>query len=178
MDGQRIPSTEANHRADESANVVPRWVRIGSFVTVGLPNVVTGLWAVVAPRHWFDHFPGFGPLLVAAEPPFNAHLATDAGVGFLALGLAVVVAALLARSHLLAGALAISFVGAVPHLAYHLLNPAPGLTDAENAMSSMSLAFGVVLLAVFAWGALRRRDGQHFRQMPDMQAKSPGTRSG
>jgi len=33
------------------------------------------------------------PRLVAAEPPYNAHLATDAGAGLLASGLVLLVAA-------------------------------------------------------------------------------------
>ena len=40
-----------------------------------------GLWAVLAPERWYDDFPGFDPRLVSAEPPYNAHLVTDAGPG-------------------------------------------------------------------------------------------------
>ena len=56
-----------------------RWVRLGMVVTLAVPQLVTGLWAVIATRNWFERFPGVDPRLVAAEPPFNAHLATDAG---------------------------------------------------------------------------------------------------
>jgi hypothetical protein len=62
---------------------VADWVRLG-LVALAVPQVVTGTWALVDASHWFDHFPGFDPRLAAAEPPFNAHLATDAGAGFLA----------------------------------------------------------------------------------------------
>lgn len=132
---------------------LPRWVRVGSIVTISVPQLATGAWAVVAPQHWFDHFPGLGPMLVAAEPPFNAHLASDAGAGFLASGVAVAVAATLGRRLLLMFALGMYAVGALPHVLYHAINPAPRLSDAENFVSVMLLATGLVAAAVLAWSA-------------------------
>lgn len=118
-----------------------------------MPQLVTGGWAVVAPHHWFDHFPGLGPLLVAAEPPYNAHLASDAGAGLLTAGLAVLVAALLGRRLLLIFALGMYATGVVPHVLYHALNPAPGLSDTGNIVSVLTLAGGLAAAAVFARGA-------------------------
>jgi len=60
---------------------------------IGVPQVVIGLWALAAPKSWFDSFPGFAPRVVAAEPPYNEHLASDVGAGFLATGVVLVVAA-------------------------------------------------------------------------------------
>ena len=131
----------------------PRWVRVGSILAIATPQLVTGAWAVVAPHHWFDHFPGIGPQLVAAEPPYNAHLASDAGAGFLAAGLAVAVAALLGRRILLIFALGLYATGVVPHVVYHTLNPAPGLSDSENIVSVLMLASGLVAAIVLAWGS-------------------------
>ena len=45
------------------------------------------------PRRCCPRFPGWDPRLVAAEPPFNEHLAGDAGAGFLATGAIVLLAA-------------------------------------------------------------------------------------
>lgn len=134
---------------------LPRWVRVGSIVTIAVPQLATGAWAVVAPHHWFDHFPGLGPMLVAAEPPFNAHLASDAGAGFLAAGVAVAVAAALGRRLLLLFALGIYAVGTLPHVRYHAMNPAPLLSDAENFFSLVMLATGLALAAMLAWGTWR-----------------------
>ena len=131
----------------------PRWVRVGSILAIATPQLVTGGWAVVEPHHWFDHFPGIGPQLVAAEPPYNAHLASDAGAGFLAAGLAVAVAALLGRRILLIFALGLYATGVVPHVVYHTLNPAPGLSDSENIVSVLMLASGLVAAIVLAWGS-------------------------
>ncbi len=61
-------------------------------VFLAVPQLVTGAWAILRPAGWFADFPGIGPALVAAEPPFNRHLATDAGAGFLAIGVCLAVA--------------------------------------------------------------------------------------
>ena len=126
-----------------------RWVRV-ALVALAVPNVVTGLWAVVAPAGWYERFPGWDPRLIAAEPPFNAHLATDAGAGLLASGVVLLVAAWLAdrRSVLLGLAAFATF--AVPHAAYHVLNPAPGLDGAENLQNSVLLAATVGAVGAIA----------------------------
>lgn len=134
---------------------VPTWVRLG-LVALAVPQLVTGAWAVLSPRHWFDRFPGFDPRLVAAEPPYNAHLATDAGAGFLATGVVLVGAALWYHRHAVTLALVTYLAFAVPHLAYHAANPAPGLTGAENALNVAALAVGAAFPLVLLWGAHHR----------------------
>lgn len=137
--------------------IVPTWIRI-ALVALGLPNAAAGLWAVLAPESWFDRFPGWDPRLVAAEPPFNAHLATDAGAGLLASGVALLVAAWFAdRRSVLLGVLAFAAF-AVPHAAYHVLNPAPGLTNAEDVQNAVLLVFTVVAAVVLVAFTVRRRD--------------------
>lgn len=134
---------------------VPTWVRAG-LVALGLPTAAAGLWAVLSPRGWFEDFPGWDPRLVAAEPPFNAHLATDAGAGILASGVVLLAAAWLAdrRSVRLATVAFAAF--AVPHTAYHALNPAPGLTSAEDAQNVAVLVFTVVVAVALFVGAGRQ----------------------
>jgi hypothetical protein len=134
--------------------VVPGWVRIG-LVVLGGPNVVAGLWAIVAPRNWFDHFPGWDPRLVAAEPPFNSHLAVDAGAGLFASGVVLLAAAWLADRRSVTLALLAFTAFAAPHAVYHSLNPAPGLSTAEDVVNAAVLVF-VVAAAVALWaGSLR-----------------------
>ncbi|MGI8940040.1 MAG: hypothetical protein ACR2JF_17860 [Iamia sp.] len=136
---------------------VPLWVRL-ALLALGLPNVVTGLWAVVAPLGWYDQFPGFDPRLISAEPPYNAHLATDAGAGLLASGVVLLLGAWLADARSVQLALAAFATFAVPHAAYHVLNPAPGLTTAEDVQNAALLVFTVVAtVGLFVAARLSRR---------------------
>lgn len=139
---------------------VATWVR----VLVGLlavPQLVTGLWAAVSPRGWYDTFPGFGPMLVAADPPFNAHLASDAAAGFVATGVVLVLAAIWGERRGIQLALAGLTAFAAIHLYYHAAHPAPGLTDAENTGSLIALvASAAIPVALLLATGLTRKDAQ------------------
>jgi len=130
----------------------PLWVRIG-LVAVGLPNALAGLWGVLSPDGFYDNFPGWDPRLVAAEPPFNAHLAADAGAGLLASGVVLLAAAWLADRRSVRLALVAFAVFAVPHAAYHAFNPAPGLSRAEDGLNVAFLSFAVLAATVLFVGA-------------------------
>lgn len=143
------------NQTTSNASVVG-WVRIG-LVALGLPNALAGLWAVLAPKGWYDNFPGWDPRLVAAEPPFNAHLATDAGAGLLASGVVLLVATWLADRRSVQLALVAFLAFAVPHTGYHALNPAPGLTSAEDARNVATLVFTVLVVIALLFGTNRRR---------------------
>ena len=135
---------------------VPTWVRLVLAIPLAMPQMIIGVWAIVAPQNWFDRFPGVDPRLVAAEPPFNQHLATDVGAGFLTTGVALIVAAALARRSGVYVALA-AFVGlALPHVLYHLAHSAPALSGAENVLNVALLSSGLVWAAIAAWGARPR----------------------
>ena len=134
---------------------VPQWVRLGLVVALALPQLAVGLWAVLDPSGWFADFPGVDPRLVAAEPPFNQHLATDAGAGFLCTGVALVAAAAWRRRSGVLVALATLVAFAVPHLAYHVSHPSDLLTSGEDAMNVAVLTLPLVLAAVFAVATVR-----------------------
>ena len=155
MDDGIVRTSSNDERVPTVDERVPRWVRVAMLVVIAVPQVVTGAWAVLAPHHWFDHFPGLGPLLVAAEPPFNAHLATDAGAGFLATGVAVAAAALLARRQLVLLALGTFLVAVAPHVVYHAAHFAPGLSDGENVVNVGMLAFSAVTAVALLWASWR-----------------------
>lgn len=126
-----------------SSRVVPTWVRL-ALVALSVPSVLTGAWAVLAPRGWFDDFPGFDPRLVAAEPPFNEHLVTDAGAGLLASGIVLLVAAYLADGRSVRLGLVANATFVIPHSLWHSLNPSDPLTDAENLQNAGLLVFNAV----------------------------------
>ena len=135
------------------------WVRIG-LVVIGLPNAFAGLWAVLSPEGWYDNFPGWDPRLVSAEPPFNAHLATDAGSGLLASGLVLLAAAWLADRRSVQLAVVAFLAFAIPHAGYHALNPAPGLTSSEDTQNVITLVFTVVVGIALFVGSARARSGE------------------
>ena len=134
----------------------PVWVRVGMVVALALPQLAVGLWAVLAPESWYEDFPGIDPRLVAAEPPFNRHLATDAGAGFLCTGVALLLAAWWGRRQVVLLALATFAAFAVPHLAYHAGHPSDLLSSGEDAANVVILSGPVVLAAVFARASARR----------------------
>jgi hypothetical protein len=134
---------------------VARWVRLGVAVILAGPQLVIGVWAELAPKSFFESFPGVDPRLVAAEPPYNEHLMTDVGAGFLATGIVLLAAAIWANRAAMRMALLAFVAFTVPHVLYHATHPADALSTGENALNAMSLASGLVWAAVFAW-ALRR----------------------
>jgi len=137
--------------------LVTRWVRIGMVVGLAVPQLLVGLWAMLAPHHWYENFPGVHPHLIAAEPPYNAHLATDAGIGFFCTAVALIAAAAFGRRSGVYVALLAYGAFAVPHVLYHALHPAPALSGTEGVTNVLFLLSGVALAALFAWGATDRR---------------------
>ena len=131
---------------------VPTWTPIVLWL-IAIPNLMIGLWAVVAPRNWFDTFPGWAPRLVAAFPPFNEHLATDAGAGLVTVGVLAATAALLRRRDalLVAGAGILAFTG--PHALYHVVRPSDLLTASEDVTNTVPLVItAVAAVAVLVAG--------------------------
>lgn len=135
-----------------ASTTVRTWVRIG-LVALGLPNALAGLWAVAAPESWYERFPGWDPRLVAAEPPYNAHLATDAGAGLLASGVVLLIAAWLADRRTTQVAIVAFAAFAIPHTAFHALNPSDRLTAAQDAQNVAVLVLSVVAAVALLVGA-------------------------
>ncbi len=131
-----------------------RWTRV-ALMMLALPNLFAGLWAVVAPSSWYENFPGWSPHLVAALPPYNEHLATDAGAGLFASGLLALLAAFLMRRDVIIVAMTGYLAFALPHALYHLATPADALNASEDATNTLSLWVAVVLSSWLLVDALR-----------------------
>jgi hypothetical protein len=126
-------------------------------VALAVPNLIAGLWAVIAPEDWYDNFPGWSPALVAAHPPYNEHLATDAGAGLLAAGLLAGVAAIWFRREVIVVAM-IGYLGfSVPHAVFHLAHPSDALSSGEDAMNSAVVVAAVIGAAAVLLMAIRQR---------------------
>ncbi|MET0702358.1 MAG: hypothetical protein ABWY93_22110 [Mycobacterium sp.] len=52
---------------------------------LALVATITGVWAYVAPRSWYDSFPGLGLSWLPQLGPYNEHFCKDVGAMFLAL---------------------------------------------------------------------------------------------
>ena len=119
-------------------------------------NLETGLWALIDPGGWFGAYPGFGRHWVAAQGPFNEHLAVDAGAGFLAVGVALAVAAVWMRRPAVVVALIVLLAHAVPHFAFHVSHPVRSLSVADTLLGVWGIALeALVAVALLIW--VRRR---------------------
>ena len=123
-----------------------RWVRIAlgylSFVSLQI-----GVWALVAPRSFYDDFPGLGRAWVSVDGPYNEHLVRDVGALNLAVATLVVAAAVRLGRELVMIAGAVALVWGIPHTIYHLLN-----TDVLDSSDVAVSLFGLITFAVLGGG--------------------------
>ena len=120
-------------------------VRVGLAV-LAVQAAMLGVWAGLAPRSFYDDFPGLGRHWVSIDGPYNEHLVRD--VGWLNLALTVVTVwalVTLARSLVLA-ALVAWLVADLPHLVYHAAN-LDGLSSSDGTAEMISLALGPAIAA-------------------------------
>ena len=109
-------------------------------VTIGF----LAIWILVAPRGFYDNFPGGSAHWVSALPPYNEHLERDFGAASLGLALLAGLAAYwMDRRVIQATALAM-LAASLPHLAYHLTTTEHYSTG-DNVASLIGLALDVVL---------------------------------
>lgn len=117
-------------------------VRAG-LILLGLLHLSWGVPAVLAPRWFFDTFPGFGLAWTAAYPPYNAHLMTDVGAAFTTIGVLLLVAAWLDDRRVTAVVLVGVLIFSTLHLVFHLRDH--GLLHGFDLGASLtSLAAGVL----------------------------------
>ena len=129
-----------------------RVARVG-FIVLAVGQGVAALWALTAPRSFYDDFPGGGHSWVAAHPPYNEHLTLDYASGALALTvLAVLAAASLHRRVVQVSAIAWLFFG-VPHFVYHLITW-ERLPPGDAAANAITLS-GTVLIPLAILGERR-----------------------
>ena len=123
---------------------------------LGAVQLVNGLYALLAPRSFYDDFP-FGRGWVEALPSYSEHLVRDVGGLFVATAVILIAAGYWLERRLTAVTLVAWLAFAVPHTVFHLFNLGPfGAGDAIG--NAVALALTVVaplwLLALLA-GAVR-----------------------
>ena len=120
-------------------------------------NAWWGVWAVAAPKKFFDTFPGWGHHWTGAYPPYNQHLVSDLGATFVTLAVLLGVAAWLDDRRVTGVVLAGVLVFNSLHLAFHAAHHGT-LMGADLGLSLASLALGVVgPVVLLALDARRRR---------------------
>ena len=135
-----------------------RWLKRLILLVLGVPNVVAGAWAVLAPVDWYEGFPGWSPRLVSALPPFNEHLVSDSGSGLLAVGLLALMAAWCLRRDVTVVATLGYLAFALPHAVFHLRHPAADLSTGANVANTAVLWFAVLLVIVVLVAEIRQKE--------------------
>lgn len=116
----------------------------GGLVLLGALHLSWGVPAVLAPRWFFDTFPGLGHAWTAAYPPYNEHLITDLGATFVTLAVLLLAAAWLADRKVTAVVLSGVLVFSALHFAFHLRDHG-ALTGTDLVASLAALALGVLI---------------------------------
>jgi hypothetical protein len=138
------------------ARVAPGW-RVLLAIVGGL-DAGTGGWALIDPRGWYDDFPGFGHHWVSGQGgAFNEHLASDAGAGFLAVGVLLVVAAVLGTPLAMKLAALALLAHSVPHFIFHVTNSPEHLSGGDKAAGTYGLLAEAVVGVITLLGANPRR---------------------
>jgi len=117
---------------------------------IGLINLATGLWALLDPHRWYDDFPGFGHhhWVSGQGGAFNEHLAADAGAGFLAVGVVLLVGAAIGSVVAVRLAALALLAHALPHFLFHLRHGPEHLSRADKAIGTYSLLAEAVIAAL------------------------------
>jgi hypothetical protein len=134
-----------------------RWIRVVLWL-LAASAVLVGGWAQLAPRSFYDDFPGAGRHWVSVDGAYNEHLVRDVGGLNLALAVVTILAAVWLTRSLVQAASGAWLVYSVPHLVYHAVNlDAYRAFDKFGNMVSLGLAV-VAPLALLVATANRRGD--------------------
>ncbi len=110
-------------------------------VITGAGNLLVGAWAGLAPRSFYDSFPGGGRAWVALDGPFNEHLVRDVGTLNLALAAVFLAAIWRPSRYLVLVAAGAELVYSLPHFLYHATHLDPYETgDKVALLVSLSVA--------------------------------------
>ena len=129
---------------------MPRTVSRVILALLAITAVQLGLWATIAPRSFYEDFPGGGRSWVAVDGPYNEHLVRDFGALNLAMAVVLIVALVHLTPVLVRTAAISSLLFAVPHFLHHArhLDVFTSSSDKVANMVLLGLAIGgpVVLL--------------------------------
>ena len=102
-----------------------------------------GIWAVLAPRSFYDDFPGPSSW-VSPLGAYDEHLVRDVGAFQLGLLVVILFAIVTLERRVVQAALVATIVSGLPHLIYHLTATGP-LSTIDNVLSLTALAAPIVV---------------------------------
>lgn len=117
-------------------------IRFG-LIFMALAIGVVAAWILIAPKHFYDEFPGPSHW-VSALPPYNEHLIRDFGSAGLGLAVLAALAALWMERRLVQAAAIALFIGSLPHAIYHSTTT-ESYSTADNIFSLAGLILEVLL---------------------------------
>jgi hypothetical protein len=112
--------------------------------------LAVGLWAQLAPKSFYDNFPGGGHHWVSIDGPYNEHLVRDVGGLNLALAVLTIAAFVWLGPQLIRVASVAWIVYSLPHLLYHL-NHLHAYKGADKVGNVVGLSLSVLLPIVLLW---------------------------
>ncbi len=118
-------------------------IRIG-LVYLAITIGWLAIWILIAPRGFYDNFPGGSTHWVSALPPYNEHLERDFGAASLGLALLAALAAYWMERRVVQAAAITLLAAGLPHLAYHLTTTGHYSTG-DNVASLIGLALDVAV---------------------------------
>ncbi len=125
---------------------------------------VIGVWALVAPRSFYEDFPGAAGAWVAALPPFNEHLIRDVGGLYVGFTVLFVTATVVMDDTLVKATLLSWLPFAALHLYFHVTHS--GALDFSEAALQNALLAAVVLIPLgLLLGMRRKRRAASFRPL-------------
>jgi hypothetical protein len=116
-----------------------RFALIYLTITIGWLAV----WILIAPKGFYDNFPGGSAHWVSALPPYNEHLERDFGAASLGLATLTLLAAIWMERRIVQAAAITILVAGLPHFIYHLTTTGHYGT-ADNVFSLIGLALDVL----------------------------------
>lgn len=122
---------------------------------LGAIQATDGLYALFAPRSFFDDFP-LGRGWVEALPAYNEHLTRDVGGLFLATAIVLIAAAVWLDRRMVLVACGSFLAFSIPHTTWHMFNLGPYGT-VDKIGNVVTLGFMVIGPLIVLWGLWRSR---------------------
>ena len=116
---------------------------------IALPQAEIGVWGLLAPRSFFDNFPGAGHHWVSELGVYNEHLVRDYAASELGFAVLLAIAALRFDRRLVLVAGAAFLVATIPHFANHLTTTERfSTTDNVASLAAFAVEIALVCLAM------------------------------